>query len=407
MKTGKLLRDEQGIAFPMAMIVMAILTALMAALAVLSTSEPQIASNQAASAQARALAESGLERALWALTKGESDPTASGVLVLGAGYALPSPVPSPYDGSTFVSVSAAGGFKVTVASGSQTNEKVVTAVGFVPNATNPTAIKKLTAVITRIKWIDPICALCAGGENPGGTTTQVQVGGNASVNATTSSQGSGGNSVPAGAYCSGVTPTAAVASNGTVATNGTPNLFEPAGGTETQSGASYPSGMLLSDADMATLKSLAKAKGTYYQGSQTWTSPPPDGIIFVDTTDGSVLSSTTPSANIPTVDIHGNWTSGWSGWLIVAGSIQLSGQIRLSGLVYAQNDVSLNGTGNGAVQGAIISTNRVDSASSTIDSNDIGNAPLVYNCPNVRSGGGQLSQNWFVKPGTYRETSGQ
>src|SRR5712691_6257735 len=165
------------------------------------------------------------------MTTGESNPGASGVLVLDAIYSLPSPVPSPYDGSTFVAVndpvlgSPIGGFKVTVANGAIINEKVVTAIGYVPDAINPIATKKITAVVTRLKWIDPVCALCAGGENPPLTTTDVQIGGTASVNASTSAQGS----VPAGAYCSGVTPLTAVGSSGSVNSNGTPNLYVPAG----------------------------------------------------------------------------------------------------------------------------------------------------------------------------------
>src|SRR5712691_8071582 len=130
------LKDERGIALPMAMIVMAILTSLMIAFAVLATSELQIAGNQMASAQARALAESGVERALWAMTTGESNPGASGVLLLDASYNLvPSSVSPLYDGSTFVAVNdpvlgnQIGGFKVTVANGAAINEKVVTAIG--------------------------------------------------------------------------------------------------------------------------------------------------------------------------------------------------------------------------------------------------------------------------------------
>src|SRR5712692_4462012 len=234
MKTPKPLKDERGIAFPMAMIVMVILTSLMIAFAVLATSETQIASSQMASAQARALAESGVERALWAMTTGESNPGASGVLVLDAIYSLPSPVPSPYNGSTFVAVndpvlgSPIGGFKVTVANGSVINEKVVTAIGYVPDAINPIATKKITVVVTRLKWIDPVCALCAGGENTAGSTTDVQIGGTATVNASTSPDGT----TPPGAYCpSGVPPRTAVASSGSVSTNGTPNFDSPPGYT--------------------------------------------------------------------------------------------------------------------------------------------------------------------------------
>ena len=50
------------------MLALVILTVLSLAFMALSKSEPIIASNQARAAAARSLAESGLERALWALT---------------------------------------------------------------------------------------------------------------------------------------------------------------------------------------------------------------------------------------------------------------------------------------------------------------------------------------------------
>src|SRR2546422_6098139 len=131
---------------------------------------------------------------------------------------------APYNGSQEVSVGA-GTFKVNVADGAQPNIKVVTAVGYVPNATNPIAVKKIVANVTRIKWIDPQCGLCAGGEQPPGTSTDVKVGGTAAINATQSAQGK----TPTGHYCSGVTPTSPVASTVTVHVNVTPDLYTPPG----------------------------------------------------------------------------------------------------------------------------------------------------------------------------------
>src|SRR2546425_1588605 len=52
---------------------------------------------------------------------------------------------------------------------------------------------------------------------------------------------------------------------------------------------------------------------------------------------------------------------------------------------------------------AVISTNRVDAASTNVDTDDIGNAPITYNCAAVRKGGGTIPQNWFVKPGRSEE----
>ena len=404
------LKDERGIALPMAMIVMAILTSLMIAFALLATNETLIASNQMVSAQARAMAESGLERALWALTTGESNPGASDVLVLDANYDLPNPMPSHYDGTTPVAVndpvlaSQIGAYKVTVANGAAINEKVVTAIGYVPDATNPIAIRKITTVVTRLKWISPICALCAGGENPPDTTTNVQVGGNATINANT------------GQTCPGVTPQAAVSSSGTVDTNGNPDLIPPPGYVPSPppcpNGANcnvtFPNTMILTDSDTATLKALAKASGPdhYFKGAQHWTSPPLNGLIFVDTPSGNPLTNNSPDSDTIEVQLSGNWDSTWKGWLVVAGSVRIDGNVSMNGLIYAQNDATLHGTGNGAIQGAVVSTNRVDGVSTTVDSVDIGNAPITYNCPYVRSGGGNLSQGWLVKPGSYRETSG-
>lgn len=385
--------NERGVAFPMALIVVAILSALMVAFAALAMSEPQIASNQLASAQARAVAESGIERALWALTKGESTPGAAGAIA----SPLPSPVPAPYDGSQFVQVGATGGFFVTVAPGAQANERIVTAVGYVPNNTRPIAVKKIRTVVTRVKWLDPPCAVCAGGEEPAGTVTDLRIGGTATIRADNTA-----------GYCSGVTPTAAAMSRGSIDTNGTPDLSPPPGGqtlTPNVPAASFAD-FLFSDADIAVLKSLAKARLTYYQGSQDWTSPPPNGIVFVDTVSGNPLTNSSPSSDLITVNMHGNWSQSWSGWLIVAGSVQINGNITLDGLVYAQNDLTFHGTGTGGLTGAMISTNRKDVISTNIDTEDIGNAPISYDCKKVRNGGGAVTQNWFVQPGTYQEPSG-
>ena len=406
MKTRNPVRDEQGIAFPMALIVMAILGALMAAFAVLATSEPQIASNQMHSVQARALAESGVERALWALTQGEASTPPSGALVNSGPPNYTVTMVAPYDGSQEVT-QGVGSFKVTVTSGAAPNIKIVTAVGFVPNATHPVAIKKIITQVTRLNWITPQCGLCAGGEDPAGHATTIKVGGSASVNASLSAQGG----IPAGQYCSGVTPASAVGSTGLVTVNGSPNLTPPPGYTNAPpcpAGAActqtFPSTMTLTDSDMATLKAMAKTNGLYVKGSPTWHVPPTNGLIFVDTTDESVLSASTPLANVPTVSLHGSIN--FSGWLIVAGNVDVSGGINMTGMIYAQNTVTLHGAGHGLYTGAVISTNRMDNSSTNIDDEDVGNAPISYNCPAVRNGGGFLSQSWFLMPGTYREVSG-
>ena len=335
-----------------------------------------------ANAQARAIAESGVERTLWALTKGETDPAANGALI----DPLPAPVPAPYDGSQLVNLGV-GQLKVTVTNGPAVNERTIEAVGYVPNAANPIAIKKLETVVTKVKTLDPPCAVCAGGEAPNGAATAIRVGGSASISA----PDTGSN------YCNGVTPSAATYSAGTVATNGHPAITGPSGGSAMMTGVpqSNFTDFLFSDADMVMLKALAKANGTYYQGNQAWTSPPPNGIISRHAVRQSAV-----------VDIHGNWSQGWNGWLVVAGTIAISGNTTLNGLIYAQNDVDLHGAGGGSITGAVISTNRIDSQSTNVDTEDVGNAPISYNCRRVRDGGGFIPQGWFVKPGTYRDVDG-
>jgi len=386
--------SEDGIALPMTLIILTLLTALTVAFLAFSSSEPAIAMNQMTNAQARAIAESGVERALWALTKGDSSPGAAGSIA----DPLPAPVPAPYDGSAYVAVGV-GEFTVTVAAGGAVNERTITAVGFVPDHVNPVAIKKIQTTVTRVKFLDPPCAVCAGGENPPDTTTAIQIGGSASITANTAN---------GAAYCAGVTPTAAAYSQGTIGTNGSPNITGPSGGSalaDHQPTHNF-SDFQFKDSDMALLKSLAKANGTYYQGDQHWTSPQPNGVIFVDTPSGNPFTNNSPDSDIIGVDIHGNWRSGWSGWLVVAGSIQISGNMNLTGLIYAQNDVTLHGAGGGRISGAVISTNRLDTSSTNVDTDDIGNAPLTYNCPAVRDGGGTIPQGWFVKPGTFKDVPG-
>src|SRR2546422_5835315 len=143
------------------------------------------------------------------------------------------------DGSTFVSMSSVGGFKVTVSELTPPiiNQKVVTAVGFVPNDTSPIAVKKITAKVTRIKWMDPYCGLCAGAETPPGGATEIDVGGNATVNGSGSRHNVGGRTVGGGRDCKKndnfhLMPVAAGARNGNRKNNRNPNRLTPDGGSD-------------------------------------------------------------------------------------------------------------------------------------------------------------------------------
>ena len=91
-RTLKLLRDERGIALPMSLLALLVLSTLVIAFALLASSEPLISTNQKMVAQARSVAESGLERAIWALNN-PTDPD-------GIPDPFPATAPAPYDGST-------------------------------------------------------------------------------------------------------------------------------------------------------------------------------------------------------------------------------------------------------------------------------------------------------------------
>src|SRR5260370_41220542 len=92
--------DERGAALPLAVVTLVLLSSLILGLSVMSATEPTIAANQLRTAQARALAEAGIEPALWALPNPEA-PT-------GLPDPLPAAAPPPFDGSRLVRVSAAG-----------------------------------------------------------------------------------------------------------------------------------------------------------------------------------------------------------------------------------------------------------------------------------------------------------
>jgi hypothetical protein len=120
--------DERGAALPLAIVTLVLLSSLILGLSIMSATEPTIAANQLRTAQARALAEAGIERALWALANPEAPN--------GLPDPLPATVPPPYDGSRLIVMAAGrvllGGFRVEVVAGAAQNERDVLSVGWAP-----------------------------------------------------------------------------------------------------------------------------------------------------------------------------------------------------------------------------------------------------------------------------------
>ncbi len=145
-----------------------------------------------------------------------------------------------------------------------------------------------------------------------------------------------------------------------------------------------------------------------------------DGIVFIDTVSGqdipTVISQQNPS-DFANVVIDGNPFIGstatpnqFKGWIVVNGSLAISGSMKINGLVYVVNDLTYNGTGTGEINGLAISQNIRDTTETAIstavdeDSTTIGNSRVKFNCKNTRSYE-FMPQNFRLVTGTYREVS--
>jgi hypothetical protein len=418
MRLAHIVQDDRGVALPMAMIVLVALTTLMLAFAVLSQTEPVIAHNQMRAAQARAHAEAGFERAVWALSQGVIAPGTNASLAA----PLPIPTPAPYDGSVFVTNGNSGGYLISVTSpdpvGSP-NQRQITSVGWTPtNSVADTRTKshrRIQATVERLPAFafNTPCALCVKGD--------LAVGGNALVDATTDlSCGD-----KKGSITSGRTDISGSASIKGADGNSTAN--QATDYLQNQADPNLFNGITLDAGNFKLLRELAKKNGTYfgpgypngtavgspsYTGSVTFNSSNKvkDGIVFVDTVSGTDIP-TDPTAQTPSdfasLSINGNpFLSGnFSGWIIVNGSLSISGNMAINGLVYAVNDLTYNGTGTGEIRGLAISQNIRDTTATAISSDDsstTGNSRIKFNCNNVNPPPG-APVGFALVPGTYRE----
>jgi len=400
----------------MALLALLILSTLVIAFALLATSEPLVATNQKMVAQARAVAESGLEKAIWALNN-PTDPNGLSAM----------PGASPYDGSTDIAILDSGGTqigvaRVTVTQGTNTNERNVVSVGWVP--TNPgKAHQKIQATVSKFlfKVSPPPAALTVAGE--------ISAGGNVNINSRTDvSCGNKDGTWSAGATDTGGSATiygADAGANWNVANQSLSGMGPVITDTRLNVPTAAFDPYILKNADMNTLKAYAMKNGTYFNGAAvqglTFNSGHqlPNGIIFIDTVsgnnidynaDGTPCVGCTSTSDFASVAIHGGFAADpsgiFSGMIVVAGSLAIDGNVTMHGMVYTVNDLTYVGTGYGEIDGAVFSQNIRDVSSTTIDTNAGGNAQINYNCNFASNPGGQMPQGFSVVPGTYKEVSG-
>jgi hypothetical protein len=393
-----ILECQRGIALPMALMALLILSAMIIAFSMMAASEPLLANNQLQVAQARAVAESGLERAIWALNN-PADPNG-----------IPNPLvtpAAPYNGATAVPVMMngvqLGVFTVSVTNGDTANERNLVATGWTPTnvGPGPKAKQRIRTTLYKMRFLDPPAALVVRGE----------------INA-------GGNSVVDSRSDTSCGPKDGTWSLGATSMGGAARIYSHDGNDSANQATDARQSLLSSEfdpytytsAELSALKTIAKAQGTYYQGTVTFDSSNriPNGIVYVDTVSGQNIDAggpnTTPISDFASVDIHGNAPADPSGifrgWLVVAGSLSIAGTFQMRGMIYVLNDMTYTGTGTGQIDGAILTQNVRDISSTTIDTNTNGNAAIYYNCGYARTGGNQVPQTWTIKSGTYREVSG-
>jgi len=385
------MRDQRGAVLPLTMMILVVLSAVLIALSGLTGQEPLIASNHVMVVQAQALAEAGLERALWALSTPES----------ADGIPWSAKAPAPYDGSAFLGVATEsgaplGGYRLTV-TGEGDRQREVTVVGLVPGDVGPLgrARQDISATLIRLRFPAPPAGLSV----RGGLT----IGDGVTIDAR--ADGSCGDR--AGTWSSGVTTAAAGAQiHGRSGDPAIPN--EPTDIRQEQPVGVFDE-LAFSAAELLALKAVARVRGTYYQGAVTFDAARriPDGVIFVDTGSGQPITDATPGGDLATVTI-GDGAAGpggvFRGWIIVNGSLSIAGDVTLRGLTYVADRLSQ--TGVARLVGATMVGHVRTASPSLVDARPAGDAAVAWSCEEGRTGGGLIPSRWMVKPGSYREVAG-
>jgi hypothetical protein len=397
-RLNALIRGQRGVALPMALLTMLILSALIIAFSMMAASEPVLANNQLQVAQARAVAESGVQRAIWALNNGGiPDPFVTAV--------------APYDNSVAIPVTVNGAqigvFTVSVTPGAALYERNITATGWTPTNTGsgPKVKQVIQVTVFKIGFGNLPSPLTVRGE--------IDAGGHALIDARADTD-------PAcGGAKSGTTSKGATTTGGSAKIYGADgNNVENQSGDMTQNLAD-PSvnspwvNFTYSNPELNALKALAKQNGTYYQGTQTFNASNKlkNGIVYVDTVSGlNIPANPTDNSDFAQVAVHGSSEldpSGiFSGMLIVAGSLSISGTFQMHGVVYVVNDFTYMGTGAGQITGAVMSQNVLDASATSIDTDTGGNSTIIWNCRYVRTAGDTVPPTFIIEKGSYKEIPG-
>lgn len=397
--------DQRGIAVPTAVLSLLLLSTVVIGFSTLSAIEPTIANNQLRVAQARAIAEAGVEQALWALSN-PSDPNGIPMTFTSA--------PAPYDGGRAVTVAVGptvvGSFRVTVANGAAPYEREIVSVGWVPGeGAGRAAVQKITVTALNAQLIakDPPAALAVAADLRAEGAVRVDARGDSSCGRKLGTLSAGRarlESARAEIY-------------GGTDDNAIPNQVSDAGGgpipaaagdiATSVSGAVFDS-FGLTDVDLNALRSVARARGTYLEGPVRFDAshPLPDGLVFVDTSSAVADGPSTGASVHVEGPVAADPSGVWSGWLIVNGSLSVGGEARMKGLVYAQDALSFQGPGPSIVSGAAIGRYARAGAGRTADAEPIGDVSITYDCRDARTGGGKIPGRWTVKRGSYREVSG-
>jgi hypothetical protein len=385
-----LLSDRQGIALPLALIVLTLLTSLSLAFLAMSTSEPMIATNLKRGEAALALAEAGIERAIWAL----SNPTATGLTDL-------TQIPTAYSGLTLFQIGQAG-YSVALTG---TGPVLITARGFVLRdgvalPAQPAQLAQADIAAQRRVQLQVTAPGAVGGpaapsdmKLPGALTVagSVQMSGNSLVDGRDQAAGTPNSCAKKG----GVTIRDKTTLSDGTEINNTINLGGSASaiGTPAQQELSYTdfAPFVYGDAQIAALKTLAQQQGTYIQptSSSQFHLDVVNGLMFIDTVNGQALGTPPDPSKLASVKITG---ANNSGWLIVMGSVRIDGNVTYNGFIYAHNDLSYKGTGAGGIFGGVLTGNMVDTVATVVDTDASGNSKIYFDCVKIANGGGALTQ---------------